>query len=61
MKKISYEHMQFLVEEAINNLFKNNDNHGWTYDEYLDMTTQLAVYASMQQEINQKPVERYLN
>ncbi len=61
MNKISFQHMQFLVEDTINILFKNNENHGWTYEEYLNMTTQLALYAAIDQESSSKPVERYLN
>lgn len=58
MNKISYEHMQFLVESTINDLFKKNEDHGWTYEEYITMSTQLAM---IQFNDNQQSNERYLN
>lgn len=58
MNKISYEHMQFLVESTINDLFKKNEDHGWTYEEYLNMSTQLAMIQFGQ---NDNQNEHYLN
>lgn len=61
MKKIAYEHMQFLVEAAISKLFnEQKDIHGWDYDEYLNMSTQLALI-SMGTDANGEMQERYLN
>lgn len=49
-KKISYEHMEFLyeiaIQAAIKTLFEeNHDKHGWTYKEFND--TMVTVIESM--------------
>lgn len=42
--KVSFEHMQFLVEVALNNLFDNDkDNHGWTFEEYSKASVEYAL------------------
>ena len=47
MNKISLEHMQFLVDTAMNDLFeKQKEHHGWTIAEYSLAVQQQIIEAS---------------
>ena len=59
--RVSFQHMQFLVEAALTNLFNSEkDHHGWTFDEYSKASVEFAMMSA--EEMKQTGlVERYLN
>lgn len=59
--KVSFEHMQFLVEVALNKLFdEDKDKHGWSFDDYSKASVEYAMMSSNNlQELEMD--ERYMN
>lgn len=59
--KVSFEHMQFLVEMALNQLFTNEkEHHGWTFEDYSKASVEYALMSSNNLQ-SLEMEERYMN
>lgn len=60
--RVSFQHMQFLVEAALNNLFTNDhEHHGWTFQDYSNAAVQYAMQNAVDNVDITTSTERFLN